>query len=99
MPTEEKHKINVWVPENLWKHVEALGHDSPTKATIAAFEALAFKEEEGINKEEIGRNQETRIHELGKQVEETQRQIRNQEEKLKVAPDLREFSRLQARVE
>jgi hypothetical protein len=40
MPLDEKHKINVWIPGSLWKQIESLGYDSPTKATIAAFEAL-----------------------------------------------------------
>lgn len=53
MPSEEKHKINVWIPENLWKQIESLGHESPTKATIAAFEALVLQEALGSNQEAI----------------------------------------------
>lgn len=55
---EEKHKITVWIPESLWKHVEALGYDSPTKATIAAFEALVLQEALGSNQEVLGSSHE-----------------------------------------
>lgn len=58
MSPEEKHKINVWIPERLWKQIELLGYDSPTKATIAAFEALALQEVIGSNQEITGSNQE-----------------------------------------
>lgn len=58
MPPEEKHKINVWIPESLWKQIEILGYDSPTKATIAAFEALVLQGEKAINQEALGSNEE-----------------------------------------
>lgn len=106
MPPKEKHKINVWIPESLWKRVESIGYDSPTKATIAAFEALAPQEEKGSNpeeigsnSEEIGSNQEDIIPELEKQIEEAQRQIKDMEENLRKAPDIGEFSQLCARSE
>ena len=57
MSPEEKHKINVWIPESLWNQIEKLGYDSPTKATIAAYEAFAQKESAG-NEEEIKNLQE-----------------------------------------
>ena len=58
MLPEEKHKINVWIPESLWKQIETLGYDSPTKATIAAFKALVFKGASGSNQEALGSAQE-----------------------------------------
>jgi chromosome segregation ATPase len=58
MPPEEKHKINVWIPESLWKQIETLGYDSPTKATIAAFEALVLKGASGSNQGALGSFQE-----------------------------------------
>jgi predicted nuclease with TOPRIM domain len=58
MPGEEKHKINVWIPESLWKQVGNIGFESPTKATIAAFEALVLQEEKGSSQEALGSSQE-----------------------------------------
>src|SRR5665647_2931845 len=99
MPPEEKHKINCWISESLWKQVENLGYDSPTKATVAAFEALVLQEEKGSDQETLGSTQEEILPKMEKQLEEAQRQIKASEEKLKAAPDLGEFSRLQARSE
>ena len=86
MLPEEKHKINVWIPGSLWKQVGSMGYESPTKATIAAFEALVHQEEQGSNQEFLGSNQEflgsnqgNIIPDLEKQIEEAQRQIRDLE--------------------
>lgn len=51
-----RHKINCWVPESLWEKIEALGYDSPTKATIAGYEALIGKEDPPNEKEELGKS-------------------------------------------
>ena len=99
MPPEEKHKINCWISESLWKQVETLGYDSPTKATIAAFEALVLQEEKGSNQEALGSTQEARLPEMEKQLEEAQRQIKASEEKLKTAPDPAELAHLRAKSE
>jgi hypothetical protein len=68
MTAEEKHKINVWCPGSLWKKVEALGYDSPTKAVIIAFENL-------IEHKELGSYQEALFPEIEKRLEEAQNQI------------------------
>jgi predicted nucleic acid-binding Zn-ribbon protein len=106
MSPDEKHKINVWIPGSLWKQIGSLGYDSPTKATIAAFEALVRQEVTGSNQEVLGSNQEVlgsnqeeKLPELEKQIEEAQTKIKTLEENLRKAPDLSEFSRLQARSE
>lgn len=94
MPSEEKQKINVWIPRSLWKQIESLGHDSPTKATIAAFEALVLQEALGSNQEALGSNQE--------EVRKLQEEIRRYQEKLKnlgARPDPVTFAQLQARYE
>jgi hypothetical protein len=57
MPPEEKQKINVWIG-SLWKQIESLEYNSPTKATIAAFEALVLQETLGSNQEALGSSQE-----------------------------------------
>jgi len=97
MPPEEKHKINCWISESLWKQVENLGYDSPTKATVAAFEALVLQEEKGSDQETLGSTQEERLPEMEKQLEEAQRQIKASEEKLKIAPDPAELAQLRSR--
>jgi len=97
-----RHKINCWVPESLWEKVEALGYDSPTKATIAGYEALIGKEDAQEEKKDLGNNWEkmgNNWENVGKQLEEAQRQIKDMEESLRKAPDLAEFARLQARSE
>jgi hypothetical protein len=68
MTAEEKHKINVWCPGSLWKNVESLGYDSPTKAVIIAFEKL-------IEYQELGSHQEASFPEIEKRLEEAQNQI------------------------
>jgi chromosome segregation ATPase len=82
MPPEEKHKINVWLLESLWKQVEVLGYDSTTKATIAAFEALVSQNTIGSNKEALGSSKEV----LGslREVEEYKQDITRYEENIKV---------------
>jgi hypothetical protein len=106
MPPEEKHKINVWIPERLWKQIELLGYDSPTKSTIAAFEALALQEVTGStqeiiesNQEEIKKYQEIIIPNMEKQIEETQMKIKYLEENLRKAPDPIELAQLRTRSE
>lgn len=98
MTTEEKQKINVWIPGSLWKQIGSLGYESPTKATIAAFEALVLQETKGSNQEDIGSLQEA----LGSSQEEVrkyQEANRKLEENLRKAPDLVTFAQLQARYE
>ena len=99
MPPEDKHKINCWISESLWKQVENLGYDSPTKATVAAFEALVLQEEKGSYPETLGSIQEERLPKIEKQLEEAQRQIKASEEKLKIAPDPAELAQLRSRSE
>lgn len=84
MPPEEKRKINVWIPGSLWKQVGSLGYESPTRATIAAFEALVLQEEKGSNQEAPG---------------STQEEFRKLQEEIERAPDLVTFAQLQARYE
>lgn len=94
MPSEEKQKINVWIPGSLWKQIESLGYDSPTKATIAAFEALVLQEEKGSNQEALGSSQE--------EFRKLQEEIGRYQEKLKdleARPDPVTFAQLQARYE
>ena len=77
-----RHKINCWVPESLWEKVEILGYDSPTKATIAGYEALIEKGNYQEDKESLGNNcaylgndWET----LGNQLEQAQKHIKDLE--------------------
>lgn len=74
-----RHKINCWVPESLWEKVEALGYDSPTKATIAGYEALIEKGNLQDNGKDLGNNWEHSGNYLGNQLEEAQKQIKDLE--------------------
>lgn len=106
MPPEEKHKINVWIPESLWKQIESMGYGSPTKATIAAYEALAIHEEKGSNQEALGSSQEEKLPELEKQIRDLENSAREKSAEIlrlrgviQEAPDPLELARLQARSE
>jgi len=97
-----RHKINCWVPESLWEKVEALGYDSPTKATVAGYEALIGKGDTEEEREDLGKNRENmgnNWEDMGKQLEEAQRQIKDYEEKLRTAPDPVELAKVQAHYE
>lgn len=94
MTTEEKQKINVWIPGSLWKQIGSLGYDSPTKATIAAFEALVLQETKGSNQEEIGSSQEE-FRKLQEEIGRYQERVKD----LEARPDLVTFAQLQARYE
>lgn len=105
MPPEEKHKINVWIPESLWKQIETFGYDSPTKAATAAFEALMRQEEES-KQEAIGSTQEEKIPELEKQIQDLQNitkeknaEISRLQKTIQEAPDPLDLARLQERNE
>jgi len=102
MTTEEKQKINVWIPGSLWKQVESLGHDSPTKATIAAFEALVLQEAKVSNKEVLGSSQEALgsiQEELRKYQEVILPNLEKQVKDLENRPDPVTYAQLQARLE
>jgi predicted RNase H-like nuclease (RuvC/YqgF family) len=97
-----RHKINCWVPESLWEKVEALGYDSPTKATVAGYEALIGKGDTEEEREELGNNRGNmgnNWEDMGKQLEEAQRQIKDYEEKIRTAPDPVELAKVQAHYE
>lgn len=94
MPTGEKHKLNVWIPESLWKQIESMGYDSPTKATIAAYEALAIQEA-------LGSSLEEKFPELGKQIRDLENSAREKSaeilrlrEVIQEAPDPLELAEL-----
>jgi predicted transcriptional regulator len=93
MPSEEKQKINVWIPGSLWKQVESLGYERPTKATIAAYEALVLQEAR-INQEVIGSSQEE-FRKLQEEIGRYQEKIKDLEKR----PDPVTFAQLQARYE
>jgi hypothetical protein len=74
MVSEEKHKINVWCPKSLWKQVEALGFDSPTRAVIASFEKLVTNNsQDGSLKEQIRFEKEAEIQEMEKKLSEARK--------------------------
>jgi len=78
MVDSDRHKINCWVPKNLWQEVESLGYDSPTKATIAGYEALVAKKDAQDIRAELGNNyvdMGNNCADLGKRLEEAQNQI------------------------
>lgn len=93
MTTEEKQKINVWIPGSLWKQIGSYGYESPTKATIAAFEALVLKEETGSNPEVLGSSQEE-FRKLQEEIGRYQEENRKLQESLRTAPDPLELAEL-----
>ncbi len=78
MVDADRHKINCWVPKNLWQEVESLGYESPTKATIAGYEALIAKKDTPDTWEYLGNNyvdMGNNCADLGKRLDEAQNQI------------------------
>lgn len=94
MPSEEKHKINVWIPGSLWKQIGSLGYESPTEATKAAFEALVLQETKGSNQEALGSSQED-FRKLQEEIGRYQEKVKD----LEARPDPVTFAQLQARYE
>jgi len=94
MTTEEKHKINVWIPESLWKQIGSLGYESPTEATKAAFEALVLQETKGSNQEALGSSQED-FRKLQEEIGRYQEKVKD----LEARPDPVNYAQLQAKYE
>ena len=104
-----RHKINCWVPESLWEKVESLGYDSPTKATIAGYEALIEKgnlQDDGKTMENNWERPGNKLGNLGndweflgKQLEEAQLQIKGLEDKLSKSPDPLALAQLRVKSE
>lgn len=69
MYSEEWQKIKTKVPLNLWKKVEELDFDGPDTAVITALEKLVSGPELSI----YGKEQEIKIQELEKRLEDEQR--------------------------
>jgi hypothetical protein len=84
MVSEEKHKINVWCPESLWKQVEVLGFDSPTRAVIASFEKLVTNSQDGSLQEQIRHEKEAEIQEMDKKLSEAGKHALNIQNELSV---------------
>jgi hypothetical protein len=113
MPTEEKKKIQAWIPVSIWIQIESFGFKSQNEAVNKAFEKLIEIQdnnqvESKKNQIESKKNQiesnminelRARLEEKDTQIEKAQRQIINMEESLRKAPDLAEFSRMQAKSE
>lgn len=106
MPIEEKKKIQAWIPVSIWIQIESFGFKSQNEAVNKAFEKLI--EIQDNNQVESKKNQiesnminelRARLEENDTQIEKAQRQIKDMEENLRKAPDLAEFSRLQAKSE
>src|SRR5665811_1017874 len=106
MPTEEKKKIQAWIPVSIWIQIESFGFKSQNEAVNKAFEKLI--EIQDNNQVESKNNQiesnminelRARLEKKDTQIEKAQRQIKNMEESLRKAPDLAEFSRMQAKSE
>lgn len=106
MPTEEKKKIQAWIPISIWIQIESFGFKSQNEAVNKAFEKLIEIQDD--NQVESKNNQiesnminelRARLEEKDTQIEKAEMQIKDMEESLRKAPDLAEFSRLQAKSE
>ena len=98
---------------SIWIQIESFGFKSQNEAVNTAFEKLIEIQdnnqvESKENQIESKNNQiesntinelRARLEEKDTQIEKTQRQIKNMEESLRKAPDLAEFSRMQAKSE
>jgi hypothetical protein len=109
MPPEDhktQKKIQCWIPLDTWEKVVSLGYTSPTIAVTEAFKKLledpraSLENPKNIpNTSPMDPLESPDIPGYKAMIEEAQRQIKDMEESLRKAPDLAEFSRMQARSE
>ena len=106
MPPEDhktQKKIQCWIPLDTWDKVVSLGYTSPTIAVTEAFKKLLEDPREDPqnipNISPMDPLESPDIPVYKATIEEAQRKIKDLEDSLKKAPDLAEFSRLQARSE
>jgi hypothetical protein len=113
MSTEEKKKIQAWVPVSIWIQIESFGFKSQNEAVNIAFEKLIkihdnnqVESKENQNDSKNNQLESSMINQLqlkiegkDRQLEETQRKIKDLEESLRKAPDLVEFAQLRTKSE
>ena len=103
--SDTKRKISAWIPAALYDDIEKAGYTSPTVAVTKGLELLV-RAQSGDSSDTIGDKAETSgdsPETVWTQLETENKSLKNEIERLSIslqgAPDLSEFSRLQARSE
>jgi hypothetical protein len=100
--TEEKRKVNSWVPVSLWEKVEKLGYNSPTRAVCDGLELLVSghnMEASGHQSDIPGYVLDTPGHIMDTEIQALKVEIERLNISLREAPDPVELAQLRARYE
>lgn len=99
MPTEEKRKIQAWIPVSLWIKIDQMGFTSQTEAVTEAFKKLL--EDQKIsnndqNESNTDQNRSIEINELSGLLDEKEKRLHELqarlEEKDNITTELREHN-------
>jgi predicted RNase H-like nuclease (RuvC/YqgF family) len=99
MPTEEKRKIQAWIPVSLWINIDQMGFTSQTEAVTHAFKKLLEdqkRSDSDQNESNIDQKRSNEIKELSQLLEENEKRIHELqarlEEKENITAELREHN-------
>jgi predicted transcriptional regulator len=79
MPTEEKKKIQAWIPVSIWIQIESFGFKSQNEAVNKAFEKLIEIQENNQVESKNNQVESNMINELRARLEEKDTQIKDLE--------------------
>lgn len=84
MPTEEKKKIQAWIPNSLWIQIESFGFKSQNEAVNFAFNKLIEIQANNLNESDLNQNESKNnqvesslINQLQATIEEKDKQIKD----------------------
>jgi predicted RNase H-like nuclease (RuvC/YqgF family) len=99
MPTEEKRKIQAWVPVSIWIKIDQMGFASQTEAVTHAFKKLLEDQNRSTsnqNDSNADQNRSNEINEFTRQLEEYEKRTHELqarlEEKENITTELREHT-------
>jgi TolA-binding protein len=93
---EQKRKISVWVPSELYDSVLYAGYTSPTNAVIQGFEMLTRAQSED-SPEEVRRQMQVIRRQMQAEIDTLKNEIERLNASLQEAPDPTEFIEIRAR--
>jgi uncharacterized protein (DUF3084 family) len=93
---EQKRKISVWVPSELYDNVLHAGYISPTNAVIQGFEMLTRAQSED-SPEEVRRQMQVIRGQMQAEIDTLKNEIQRLNISLQEAPDPTEFVEIRAR--
>ncbi|HEY3362155.1 MAG TPA: hypothetical protein VGK06_10145 [Methanosarcina sp.] len=99
MPTEEKRKIQAWIPVSLWIKIDQIGFTSQTEAVTHAFKKLledqtrSKNDQNKSNMDQIRSNEIKEFNQLREENEKKRHELQTRlEEKENIIAELREHN-------